>query len=166
VQDGMCENCDLPDGHRGTSLPDGPAADLPELTRIGTGDFRLINPLVTPKVATDLGPKSIKPRPLDPRPHPDFEAPDPRKHQNPLTSRTHEFGPKKLRAKRANDLCKMLVKLPAHFGAPRGPPGGGLLTSGLLLTGGPSNAALLNSASALNRNFRGLPRALGGASYM
>ena len=33
----------------------------------------------------------------------------------------HEFGPTNFRAKRANDLFKMLVPLPA---APRGPPGG------------------------------------------
>jgi hypothetical protein len=46
----------------------------------------------------------------------------------------HELGPKKLRAKRTNDLCKMLVTLPALLGAPRGPPGG----PGLLLTGGRS----------------------------
>jgi len=39
---------------------------------------------------------------------------------------------------RASDLFKMLVALPAPVGAPRGPPGGGLLTPGLLLTGGPS----------------------------
>jgi hypothetical protein len=35
----------------------------------------------------------------------------------------HEFGPKNLRAKRANDLFKMMVALPALVGAPRGPPG-------------------------------------------
>jgi hypothetical protein len=43
-----------------------------------------------------------------------------------------------LRAKRANDLFKMLVILPAPLGGPRGLPGGGFLTPGLLLTGGPS----------------------------
>ena len=56
-----------------------------------------------------------------------------RKPKNPLKTKMHEFGPKKLRAKRANDLFKMLVALPAPLGAPRGPPGGGLLTPGLLL---------------------------------
>jgi hypothetical protein len=36
----------------------------------------------------------------------------------------HKFGPTKLRAKRANDLFKMLVSLASLLGAPRGPPGG------------------------------------------
>jgi hypothetical protein len=58
--------------------------------------------------------------------------------KNPLKTNMNLFGPKMLRAKRANDLFKMLATLPAPLGAPRGPPGGGLLTPGLLLTGGPS----------------------------
>ena len=55
--------------------------------------------------------------------------------KNPLNTQSDR---KKWHAKRANDLCKMLVMLPALLGAPRGPPGGGLLTPGLLLTAGRS----------------------------
>ena len=56
-----------------------------------------------------------------------------RKPPNPLKTNMHLFGSKKLRAKRANDFCKILVALPALLGAPRGPPGGGLLPPVLLL---------------------------------
>jgi hypothetical protein len=48
-----------------------------------TGDLRLKPPL-SPSVAINFGPKFINPCAPDPRPHPDFETPDPRKHQHPL----------------------------------------------------------------------------------
>ena len=41
-----------------------------------TGDLRLIKPPLPQRLATDLGPKFINPRPPDPRPHPEIEAPD------------------------------------------------------------------------------------------
>jgi hypothetical protein len=34
---------------------------------------------------------------------------------------SHEFGPEKMCAKRANDLCKMLVTIQAAHGGPKGP---------------------------------------------
>jgi hypothetical protein len=41
-----------------------------------TGDLRLIKPPLPQIVATDVGQKFMNPRPMDLRPHPDFEAPD------------------------------------------------------------------------------------------
>jgi hypothetical protein len=112
--------------------------------RNATSDLRLIKPRSPRELLPIWNRSLLTPATPDPRPHPDFEAPDPRNHQNPWKTNTHEFGPNKLRTKRANDLFKMLVALPAILGAPRGPPGGGLLTPGLLLTGGPSYTAAGN----------------------
>jgi hypothetical protein len=61
-----------------------------------------------------------------------------RKLQKSLRKQYALIRTEKLRAKRANDLFKVLVRPPVFLWAPRGPPGGGLLTPGLLLTGGPS----------------------------
>jgi hypothetical protein len=92
----------------------------------------------------------------DPRPYPDFEAPDPRNLRNHMKAYMHEFGPKNWRAKRANDLFKMLVTLRAPLGTPRGPPGGGLVTPGLVITGGPSYRP--GEAGVVTERCRGLPK--------
>jgi hypothetical protein len=81
-----------------------------------------------------------------------------------LKTKTHLFGPKKLRAKRANDLFKMLVTLPALLGAPRGVPGGGLLTPGLLLTGGLSYNMWFPRGTKLSATPRPSPGAPPGAT--
>jgi hypothetical protein len=58
-----------------------------------------------------------------PSPSPRFRGSRCENPNNPLKTNMHGFGPKNLRAKRASNLFKMLVGLPALLGAPRGPPG-------------------------------------------